>query len=267
MDIEIGLETRNYTWFDPEIRAVADEEAKTISIEGLGSRTGSFYRVMDFDEQISPTAFDKTLRENPDIRGMFNHDPNYLLGRTKSKTMRVWVDDRGMRYRIDADARQTQAQDVAFKIERGDVDGSSMQFFVPRNKDVWDWEAQPRPQRTITELQLVETGPVSMPASRTTTAKVQRAMESTGIDFESIEGLVIKVRGGYQPEEVDAALVRKSIEILSKLVSLEPGEPVAAPAHSSSTPIPIALSDEEVRYMRSRAEQERRRLKILDICA
>lgn len=260
--METYLETRNFTNFDPEVRATADEEAKTITIEGLGARTATPYKVFDFDEQITPTAFDKTLRENPDIRGMFNHDPNYLLGRTKSKTMRVWVDDRGMRYSIQADARQTQAQDVAFKIERGDVDGSSMQFVVPRNKDIWDFEAKPRPTRTITELQLVETGPVSMPASRTTTAKVQRAMEATGLDLEALECLSIKVRGGFKPEEQDSVLVRKSIEILSRLVSLEPGETLPAPAHSSSTPQP--LSDEMARYLRSRAVHERRRLSILD---
>lgn len=265
MDIEIGVETREHGWFDPECRVTRDEDKNTANISGLGSKTGVFYRVLDFDEQIAPTAFDKTLREHPDVRGMFNHDPNYLLGRTKSKTMRVWVDDTGLRYDIEADTRQSHAQDVALMIERGDVDGSSIQFFVPRNKDSWDWEAQPRPKRTITEVQLIETGPVVLPASRHTSAKVQRQMTAAGIDLDFIEALCIKVRGGYQPAEQDAALVRKSIEILSRLVSLEPGEPLPAPAHSSSTPQP--LSDEKARYLRSRAAHERRRLKILDFVA
>jgi hypothetical protein len=132
---------------------------------------------------------------------------------------------------------------------------------------LWDWEAQPRPKRTISEVVLVETGPVVMPASRLTTAKVERSINEAGLNLDAIEGLVIKVRGGYQPEEQDAAFVRKSIEILSKLVSLEPGEPIPAPAHSSSTPIPISLSDEEAREMRSRAEHERRRLRLLDLTA
>lgn len=264
MDIEIGIETRRHDWFPTEIRAERDDEAKTIKISGLGSVTGKSYRVLDFDEQIAPTAFDKTLRENPDIRGMFNHNPDLLLGRTKSGSMRVWVDERGLRYSIEGNAERQVVRDVALLIEGGDVDGSSIQFYVPRNKDSWDWEAQPRPKRTISEVVLVETGPVVMPASRMTTAKVERSLNDAGLNLDAIEGLVIKVRGGYQPEEQDAALVRKSIEILSKLVSLEPGEPLA-PAHSSSTP--MALSDEEARFMRSRAEQERRRLKILDICA
>src|ERR1700728_2523684 len=51
-------------------------------------------------ERIMPGAFDRALRED-DVRGLFNHDPNLLLGRTASGTMRLRVDDVGLWYSID----------------------------------------------------------------------------------------------------------------------------------------------------------------------
>ena len=37
-----------------------------------------------FLETISPRAFDKALSNPDDVRALFNHDPNVLLGRTSS---------------------------------------------------------------------------------------------------------------------------------------------------------------------------------------
>ena len=37
-------------------------------------------------ERIQPGAFDRALAESDDVRGLFNHDPDNLLGRTANGT-------------------------------------------------------------------------------------------------------------------------------------------------------------------------------------
>lgn len=225
-------EYRNFDWFDPECRA--ESEGDTITISGYGAVFNKSYQVFDFQERIAPGAFDKTLRENPDIRGMFNHDPNYLLGRTASGTMDVTTDKRGMRYTIRADATDPNSVSVAKKVARGDVDGSSMMFFVHQEEWKTDKDGKPT-ERTIKEVQLVETGPVVLPASPTTTAKVKRAMEQTGLDIEALEGIFIKFRAGFSPEGEHAELVKRSIATLTQLLASEP-ELTSEQDHSESTP-------------------------------
>jgi len=205
-------ETRS--WADAPIETRADGD-NIIKIIGYGAVFSKRYRVMGFSEEIEPGAFTGTLAGSPDIRGMFNHSPDFLLGRTKSGTMDVEEDKRGLRYEIRADALDPQAQSVARKIARGDVDGSSMAFFVHREE--WT-EKDGKPQvRTIKEIELIETGPVTMPASPATSSKIQRALEETGIEFEAIVGLAIKRRAGFSLEAGEDDLVARTIDRLERL--------------------------------------------------
>jgi hypothetical protein len=171
------LERRTLPEF-PELVTRADsDDPDIIRITGYGSVFNKPYKVWGVAESIAPGAFSKTLTENPDIRGMFNHDPSYLLGRTKSGTMDVAEDDKGLRYEIRASAKNPQSVAVADMIRRKDVDGSSIAFYVV--KDEWERDKDQRPiKRTIREVELIETGPVTMPASPATSAKVKRAAAS-----------------------------------------------------------------------------------------
>lgn len=199
-----------------EARAV--EDAEFIRIGGYGAVFNRKYDVYGIKEQVSPGAFVKTLEGSPDIRGMFNHDPNFLLGRTKSGTMTVEEDRRGLRYEINADKQDPQAQSVSRKIARGDVDGSSMAFFV--HKEEWETDKNGKPSlRTITEIELIETGPVTMPASPSTTAKIQRALDDHGIDLDALMGIAVKKRAGFGPSMADEDLICRTIDRLERLKS------------------------------------------------
>ncbi|MGX8895013.1 HK97 family phage prohead protease, partial [Enterobacter cloacae] len=75
-------ETRCYVG---EVRAEVGEENKPTHIVGLGSVFDSRSElIFGFREIINPGAFDDVL--NDDVRGLFNHDPNYILGRTTAGT-------------------------------------------------------------------------------------------------------------------------------------------------------------------------------------
>lgn len=127
---------------------------------------------MGFIEQVDPSAFTKTLQE-ADVRGLGNHDANWLLGRTKAGTMRLRSDANGLYYEIDVNPQDPDGQRALAKVQRGDWDGSSFSFQTVR--DEWNWQTQP-PQRRLLEVSLIDVGPVTFPAYPDATA-ASRALE------------------------------------------------------------------------------------------
>jgi HK97 family phage prohead protease len=121
-----------------------------------------------FVERIAPGAFDRAARED-DVRALFNHDPDHVLGRAKAGTLRLTVDERGLRYEIDPPDTQT-ARDVTESLRRGDISGSSFAFNI-RGETV---EKSPKLWvRTLTDVDLYDVGPVTYPAYKGTEAGVR----------------------------------------------------------------------------------------------
>ncbi len=89
-----------------------------------------------FREQIEPGAFKESISED-DIRSLFNHDEDHVLGRLANKTLRLAEDAKGLRFENDLPDTQT-ARDLATLIERGDVSQMSFAFRVKPNGDRWD---------------------------------------------------------------------------------------------------------------------------------
>jgi HK97 family phage prohead protease len=127
----------------------------------------------DTYERIMPTAFDSALREDT-VRGLTNHDVQWLLGRSDLGTLRLSVDKVGLRYEIDPPDTQA-GRDTLALLARGDLDGSSFSFatFGRRGRTVWVEET--RDGRTVEirevhDLELFDVGPVTFPAYQSTTA-------------------------------------------------------------------------------------------------
>ena len=117
-------------------------------------------------ERVMPTAFDRIVREGHDVRGLLNHEPDNLLGRCSSGTMRLGVDKRGLRYEIDYDEDDADHQRVMAKMKRGDLTGSSFSFwpapngqkFCPGGGDGAD------DIRELHDVDVLDVGPVTFPA-------------------------------------------------------------------------------------------------------
>jgi len=58
------------------------------------------YSVGNFVEMIAKKAFEKSIKRD-DIRALFNHDPNFPLGRLKARTLTLSEDDKGLRYKVE----------------------------------------------------------------------------------------------------------------------------------------------------------------------
>ena len=121
-------------------------------------------------ERIMPGAFDGVM--DNDVRGLFNHDPSQVLGRTSAGTMKLRADKKGLHYEIDP-GDTSVARDVLEHLRRGDVSGSSFAFSISDE----EWRKEDGVEiREITGFKaLYDTGPVTYPAYETTTAGVRSA--------------------------------------------------------------------------------------------
>lgn len=129
-----------------------------------------------FRERIAPGAFTRAIAED-DVRALFNHDPNFVLGRTTSKTLTLSEDDRGLRY--DVEPPDTQwARDLMVSVGRGDVSQSSFGFSVVREEWKEPENRAELPTRTILEAKLYDVSPVTYPAYEETTAEARSTAES-----------------------------------------------------------------------------------------
>lgn len=120
----------------------------------------------DAVERIAPGAFRSALQRRDDVRALFNHDPNQVLGRAQAGTLSLSEDGTGLKYEITPPDTQ-QARDVMELIRRGDVSGSSFSFRII--KEQWTDEGT-REIRTIQDVELFDVGPVTFPAYEGTTA-------------------------------------------------------------------------------------------------
>lgn len=127
-----------------------------------------------FVEIIERGAFDI---EDADVRVLFNHDPSLLLGRTKSGTATLAVDDRGLRYAVQIPPTSL-GRDLAALVARGDVDGSSFGFRVMSDR----WEpgatAEDLPVRHVERVELIDVSPVTTPAYSETTAEARQCADA-----------------------------------------------------------------------------------------
>ncbi|MHC0441606.1 HK97 family phage prohead protease [Flavobacterium sp. 3-210] len=130
-DIE-GAERR---FFISEVRAVKpteESENKTVTIEGYAAKYNKRTTIGGwFEEEILPGAFDDCLAD--DIRCLFNHNPNFILARTVSGTLKVEADAIGFKYSYVSPDR-SYANDLRDSIDKGDVSESSFAFRIKEEK-------------------------------------------------------------------------------------------------------------------------------------
>lgn len=109
-------------------------------------------------ETIAPGTFSSQL--SADVRALVDHDTGRVIGRTKSGTLRLSEDAKGLRVEIDV-PDTTNGNDLWVLVERGDISGMSFGFRV--TKETWDETAEP-PIRTIQAVELMEVSACAFPA-------------------------------------------------------------------------------------------------------
>lgn len=203
-----------------EHRFVADVEVRVEERDGEGPTIVGHAAVFDrpveifpgFREVVRAGAFAKTIRE-ADIRALFNHDPNYILGRNRASTLTLEEDGKGLSYRISAPETDTIRDLVLEPIKRGDISGSSFSFRAIRTH-----RAEGDDLRELQEVRLFDVGPVTFPAYPQTDAQLRSvlaecesidevallaSLRNTGLTDSELRCMVARVAEmlGHEPQE------------------------------------------------------------------
>lgn len=152
-----------------EVLALADSDRGRV-VTGYAAL---FYREGDLTtqreaggviERILPGAFDGVATQSREVLGLFNHNFDHVLGSTKSGTLKLSTDARGLKYELTL-PDTSLAGDLAKLMHRGDISGSSITFtYSPRD----DMAVKQAGGKTIIEFsrarRVWDVGPVSLPS-------------------------------------------------------------------------------------------------------
>ena len=159
--------------------------------------------IFPFREIVRKGAFNESIGRD-DIRALFNHDPNYVLGRNRAGTLELVEDEVGLRVRISP-PDTSWAKDLQTSIRRGDITQMSIGFMVEED----DWSTENGVDtRELRKVKLFDVSPVTYPAYTSTDVGV-RAMQS-------YDGYKAECRSKEQAEE-NAAKQAREKERLSRL--------------------------------------------------
>lgn len=140
-----------------------------------------------FREQIQAGAFVDAIATD-DVRALWNHNPDFILGRNRSNTLRLVEDVRGLAIEIIPPDTQTVRDLVLTPMERGDVSQMSFAFSVRPGGQDWAKNDSGQLIRTLKKLRLYDVSPVTYPAyPQTDVGVARRSMESAIADFLQAE--------------------------------------------------------------------------------
>lgn len=215
------MKTIEYRDFEiDELRAVKEGDDEPMKFVGYVARFGSLSLDLGgFQERIRPGAFSKSIASD-DIRALFNHKSDYVLGRTTSGTLELREDDKGLLMTVIPPDTQW-ANDLAASIERKDITGGSFGFRT--FKDTWEENkgSNKLPIRIFEEIGLIDVSIVTFPAYPATKVAVRAEAEAeTGIDIDSISRIIIKRSHNLEIDEDDCALINVTIDKLRSFLPL-----------------------------------------------
>lgn len=138
--------------------AEVEVRAKGRLLEGYAAVFNTRAKVADFEEAITPGAFNATLLERPhaDILALVDHDAGALLGRTRNKSLELHEDKRGLHFRIQL-PKTTLADDILALADAGSLGGMSFGFRAL--KDAWSGSVRTLHAIDLREISVVRAWP------------------------------------------------------------------------------------------------------------
>jgi uncharacterized protein len=145
-----------------QFRAAANGSTSPGTVRGYSAVFNTYSSNLGgFVEQVKPEAFNRTLK-TASVLATMNHNFDLLLAR-RDVNMQMGTDDRGLWYEIEL-PDTAPARDLAVLTELGIIRGSSFMFRVTRNGADWSETDQGMYLRSLTDVELIEHGPVAIPA-------------------------------------------------------------------------------------------------------
>lgn len=153
-----------------ELRAAAEGASGPGTLIGYAATFNQLSRDLGgWFEEIDPAAFGQNgpdgqldMSRHTRVMARSEHDSRMLLGTTDAGTLRLSVDDVGLRYEVDL-PDTTAGRDAAALAERGEYRYSSFAFRLIEEPE-WREDENDRLVRRVTNARLIDVAPVANPA-------------------------------------------------------------------------------------------------------
>lgn len=175
-----------------EKRIATEVRAEGKKLTGYAAVFGQETRIFDFREVITAGAFAASLRSNPDILALVDHDAGKVLARTKSGTLRLSEDERGLRFEIDVPDTSI-GRDLLALAARSDLGGMSFGFTVPDGGETWNGDRRELRAVELHEISVVQSFPAYGGTSVQARARQQRSTAARRLALIELEAAHVAV--------------------------------------------------------------------------
>ena len=164
------MEERMLMMHDMQTRSDDNDD---LFLEGYFAVYGDIYNVWEgATESIAPGAFSESI--SGDVRALYNHNDNLILGRTSAGTLELKDDSHGLWGRIKINRNDSDAMNAYERIKRGDVTGCSFGFNIESEET--EYREDGSVHWTITKVNpLYEVSPCVFPAYGATNVSARGA--------------------------------------------------------------------------------------------
>jgi len=201
-----------------DVRA-GEASSDGMSFTGYAAVFNSPSEPLPFTEVIKEGAFKRSLKSRNEIKLFMNHNTDVVLGSTRSGTLQLTEDSRGLLAQAQL-PDTTAGRDLSILMQRGDVSSMSFGFSVPPKGDTWSADGA---TRELNQVRLHEVSIVTgFPAYEATTASVRSLdilAQRTAVDVDALSDAILKLEAGETLEAEHADLIS---EVVSKLRAEQP---------------------------------------------
>jgi hypothetical protein len=166
----------------PATELRVNQESGEKIITGYAVVYNSLSEDMGFREMVAPGTFTDFLKTSPDVRCLYNHSENHILGRTTAGTLTITDDSHGVAFRCVL-PNNSVGNDLAVSIERGDVNQCSFGFIC---EDAGWSNEDGYMLRTIKSARLLDVSPVVFPAYTDTSVGLRSMFPDGNIEIPEI---------------------------------------------------------------------------------
>lgn len=158
-----------------------------------------------FVEVIKPGAFNRNFGPDADVRSIYNHNRDCILGRTKNGTLRLSGNNKGGLAECDLDERRTYDNDLIISLGRGDIDGMSFGFRTISD----NWMVKDGINvRELLDVKLSSADPVTFPAYQATSVSLRSELEGSEVkEMLPLCAALIRLDKKLEIQERDADLI------------------------------------------------------------
>jgi HK97 family phage prohead protease len=176
---------KQYAFTNLELRAIDESADDGWTVSGYAAVFDSPSEPLPWTEYVKRGAFRKTIKDGADVRLLIDHT-GVPLARTKSGTLKLREDDKGLYMEARLDPANPDAVKMRSALMRGDV--SQMSFAFETVKDGWNKD---RTVRELKEVRLHDVSIVTYPAYEETSAEM-RNNQTTDTPVDTVSPISLR---------------------------------------------------------------------------